>query len=128
MIVVDSSVWIDNLRKVESSAVLKLRRIRPVEVLVGDIILFEVLRGARDDRHASKLETYLRHFAVVSILTPGLAPSAAQYDRKLRSLGITIRKPHDILIGAFCIDHDHLLLQYDRDFVPMAVHLGLRLA
>jgi predicted nucleic acid-binding protein len=128
MILVDTSVWIDNLRKVASPAVLKLREIPTAEILVGDIILFEVLRGARDDRHAANLEAALRSFQVVTMLTPDLAPVAGWHDRTLRSLGISVRKPQDIIIGTFCIAHDHVLLQSDRDFQPMVEHLGLRLA
>jgi hypothetical protein len=128
MILVDSSVWIDNLRQVASPSVVKLREIPPAEVLVGDIILFEILRGARDDRHAANLEAKLRLFQVVTMLTPNLAPVAALHDRKLRALGITIRKSQDIIIGSYCIEAGHSLLHSDRDFAPMVEHLGLRLA
>jgi predicted nucleic acid-binding protein len=31
-----------------------------------------------------------------------------------------------LLIGTHCIEHGHDLLHDDRDFVPMAQHLGLR--
>jgi len=32
----------------------------------------------------------------------------------------------DIIIGTFCIARGHSLLHDDRDFVPMAKHLGLK--
>lgn len=32
----------------------------------------------------------------------------------------------DMIIGTFCIDGGHELLHDDRDFAPMAEHLGLR--
>jgi predicted nucleic acid-binding protein len=32
-----------------------------------------------------------------------------------------------MIIATFCIQNDHALLQQDRDFAPMAQHLGLRL-
>ena len=31
-----------------------------------------------------------------------------------------------IIIGTFCIAHDHSLLHDDQDFAPMEKHLGLR--
>ena len=62
------------------------------------------------------------------LLGADLAPSAARNYRKLRDLGITIRKTADIVIGTFCIEHRHALLHDDRDFVPMEEHLGLMAA
>jgi len=44
---------------------------------------------------------------------------------KYRWRGITIRKTIDLLIGTWCIVHRAPLLHNDRDFHPMAHHLGL---
>ena len=57
-----------------------------------------------------------------------IAVLAARHYRTLRSLGITIRKTIDLIIGTFCIEHGHELLHDDRDFEPMHAHLGLRRA
>jgi len=62
---------------------------------------------------------------VVPLLGPDLAQRAARNCRILRKLGVTI-KTADIVIGTFCIEHRHLLLHDDRDFVPMEQHLGLK--
>ena len=37
-----------------------------------------------------------------------------------------MRKTIDVIIGTFCIVKGHELLHADRDFNPMAKHLGLR--
>ena len=56
MIAVDSSVWIAHFRNVVSKQVRLLRALfGQEELLVGDIILMEVLRGARDEPHAARL-------------------------------------------------------------------------
>lgn len=68
----------------------------------------------------------LRQYAIVPLLNADLAPRAARNYRKLRELGITIRKTADIIIGTFCIEHRHALLHDDRDFAPMEEHLGLK--
>ncbi len=60
------------------------------------------------------------------LLGAGLAPRAARNYRKLRELGITIRKTANIIIGTFCIEHRHSLLHDDRDFASMEEHLGLK--
>ena len=62
------------------------------------------------------------------LLGADLAPRAARNYRKLRELGITIRKAADIIIGTFCIEHRHALLHDDRYFAPMQEHLGLMVA
>jgi predicted nucleic acid-binding protein len=129
VIVVDSSVWIGNLRDSDTEAVRRLRNIQDDEqIIIGDLILLEVLQGARDDLQAVRIEYGLRRFDVVPMLDDGLATRAAGNYRRLRALGITIRKTADLIIGTFCIDRDHRLLHDDRDFDPMVEHLGLQLA
>lgn len=129
MILVDSSVWIAQLRGLRTPATAKLEAAASRELLlVGDLILLEVLQGARDDAHAQRIERGLRRYTLVPLLDSELAPRAAQNYRKLRELGITIRKTVDIIIGAFCIEHRHSLLHDDRDFAPMEEHLGLMVA
>jgi predicted nucleic acid-binding protein len=129
MILVDSSVWIAHLRGTTTPATMKLEAAVAREpLLVGDLILLEVLQGARDDAQAARIERALREYAIVSLLDDQLAAQAARNYRRLRNLGITIRKTADIIIGTFCIEHRHSLLHEDRDFEPMEKHLGLKAA
>lgn len=129
MIVVDSSVWIAHFRNLDISPVRRLRTLEyPQNILVGDLILLEVLQGARDERHASALEYHLRQFDVRSMLGEHLAIRAARNYRTLRRNGITIRKTIDMIIATFCIEGRHSLLHADRDFDPMVDHLGLAVA
>jgi predicted nucleic acid-binding protein len=127
VILVDSSVWIAHLRGHRTPATAKLEEAATRElILVGDLILLEILQGARDDAHAARIERGLRQYAIVPLLDANLASSAASNYRKLRELGVTIRKTADIVIGTFCIEHRHALLHDDRDFAPMEEHLGLK--
>lgn len=131
MIVVDSSVWIATLRGTSSGLVRQLRAYAETEddqLLVGDLILLEVLQGARDDAHAARIERNLRRYPVAPMLNERLAVRAAGNYRHLRARGITIRKTVDMIIATFCIEGGHCLLHNDRDFDPMVQHLGLRLA
>jgi predicted nucleic acid-binding protein len=126
MIVVDSSVWIANLRGQDIETVRKLRGIEDAsQILVGDLVLLEVLQGARDDAHASQIERFMRQFEVVPMLSDFLAVRAARNYRLLRQKGVTVRKTIDMIIGTFCIENKSGLLHNDKDFVPMAEHLGL---
>lgn len=127
MIVVDSSVWIANLRNSGSAAVQKLKLLNnPREILVCDLILLEVLQGARDERHAAVLEQNLRQFEIRATLDENIAILAARNYRNLREEGITIRKNAELIIGTFCIEGGHSLLHEDRDFDAMERCLGLK--
>jgi predicted nucleic acid-binding protein len=129
VMLVDSSVWIAHLRGSLTPATAKLEvAVSREPILVGDLILLEVLQGARDELHAARIERGLRRFEVVPLLDADLAPRAARNYRRLRDMGITIRKTNDIIIGTFCIERGCLLLHDDRDFAPMEEHLGLAAA
>jgi len=130
VIVVDSSVWIANLRGLNTLAVRKLRAAvdNESDLLIGDLILLEVLQGARDEAHADRIERNLRRYPVASMLDGSLAVQAARNYRELRARGITVCKTIDMIIGTFCIAGGHVLLHDDRDFGPMADHLGLLVA
>jgi hypothetical protein len=127
VIVVDSSVWIAHFRNVLSRPVMLLRALfGREELVVGDIVLLEVLRGARDERNAIQLSRDMHAFDVVPMLGDAIAEQAARNFRTLRTVGITIRTSPDLIIGTYCIEHRHILLHDDRDFEPMRQHLGLQ--
>ena len=127
MIVVDSSVWIGQLRRSGSHKVDRLKNIRnpTTTILVGDLVLLEVLQGARDDRHAQDVERELRVFRIERMLNDDVAVKAARNYRMLRGRGITVHKTVDLIIATFCVERGHSLLHDDRDFDVMAPHLGL---
>ncbi len=128
MIVVDSSVWIGWFLRHSHKEVEKLRTADPMDIIVPDLVLTEVLQGARTEREAGIIAKELSIFGARSISSPTLAVKAAENYRMLRRRGITIRKTIDLIIGTFCIENGFALLHIDRDFHPMADHLGLALA
>ena len=75
MIVVDSSVGIGQFRASDRRAVSLLNRLvhEAGTIIVGDIVLVEVLRGARDDAHAEWIERRLRKFTVERMLDDRIA-------------------------------------------------------
>ncbi|WP_438749436.1 type II toxin-antitoxin system VapC family toxin [Pararhizobium sp. O133] len=127
MIVVDSSVWIANLRGLDTIPVRKLKVIEDMnEILVGDLVLLEVLQGARNERHALQIERNLRQFSIEPMLDDAIAVQTARNYRLLREAGHTPRKTIDMIIGTFCIQNGHRLLHDDRDFEPLTRILGLQ--
>jgi len=128
VILVDSSVWIALLRGQDTAPVAKLRAIVAADdeqILLGDLILLEILQGARDEAHAARIERGLRAYPVAPMLDPARAVQAARNYRLLRARGVTVRKTIDMIIAGFCLAGGHRLLHDDRDFDPMATHLGL---
>ncbi|MDP1525917.1 MAG: PIN domain nuclease [Rhodocyclaceae bacterium] len=129
MILADASVWIDFFNGREGVAVDRLADLlddgaAPLEM--ADLTLFEVLRGFRHaaDFHAARQA--LAALPVVSIGGPENALAAAEHYRALRSQGITIKSPIDVLLASFCIEQGYALLHSDQDFDALEAHRGLR--
>jgi predicted nucleic acid-binding protein len=52
---------------------------------------------------------------------------AADFYRKLRKQGITIRKSNDCIIAAAALEHHCQLPHNDKDFSPIAEHFPLKI-
>lgn len=88
----------------------------------------DVLQGFRSDKDANTAQAALSDLFYTDMAGRDVTLQSAANYRTLRSKGITVRKTIDVLIGAFCIANDHVLLHADQDFGPMQTHLGLRCA
>ena len=127
MILVDSSVWIDYLRGVETKQTDRLDGMLGLEPLaVGDLILTEVLHGTTSDKDFKDVLKLLEGLDVVPLGGHAVAVQAARHFRSLREKGITVRKTIDCIIATRCIMDGMTLLHSDRDFDPFVAHLGLR--
>lgn len=126
MILVDSSVWIDYFRGVPTAETDRLETLLGVEPLaIGDLILAEVLQGFASERDFETAERLLMSLTLVEIGSAPVALEAARNFRRLRALGVTVRKTIDTLIATRCILDGLPLLYSDRDFDPFVAHLGL---
>lgn len=126
MILVDSSVWIDYFRGVETPQATRLDHLLGAEPLaVGDLMLAEVLQGFRRARDFEVALRLLGSLTVIDIAGRDIAVQAARNFRTLRAQGVTVRKTIDTLIATRCIVSGHPLLHSDRDFDPFVEHLGL---
>jgi predicted nucleic acid-binding protein len=129
VILVDSSVWVDYFRGVDTSEADKLDTLLGVEqVVTGDLILSEVLQGFVSEREFNQGRKSLASLPMIPLVGEEIAIQAARNFRKLKTLGITIRKTIDTLIATSCIEKEIPLLYSDRDFDPFVQHLGLRTA
>ena len=126
MIVVDSSVWIDAFCGNQTPQVILLDQLIGQNALaVGDLILAEVLQGVDTEHEFARVLQRMRTMPIIAISSETVAIEAARNYRRLRAMGITVRKTIDTLIATRCIIDGHELLYSDRDFDPFVAHLGL---
>lgn len=129
MLVVDSSVWIDFFNDAEHPAVDLLQQLLDhgeVRIVVPDLVLFEVLRGFRQEYSLRQARRLMESLTLEEAGGAELALVAAQHYRSLRAQGITVRSAIDVLVAAFCIERDYALLHRDRDFRAFEDLRGLR--
>lgn len=129
MILVDSSVWIDFFNGRDTAQVARLVELldeAAAPIAIADLALFEVLRGFRHERDYVAADRVMRALDVVAVGGDAMCRAAAQHYRELRTHGITIASPIDVLQATFCIEHNHALLHNDRDFDAMESLRGLK--
>ena len=127
MILVDSSVWIDYLRGSATPQAEKLDALLGVVPLaIGDLILTEVLQGCAADKEFNAVKRTLGALDFVVLGGEDVAIEAARNFRKLRALGLTVRKTIATVIATRCVVGGYELLHNDRDFDAFEQHLGLR--
>jgi predicted nucleic acid-binding protein len=127
VILVDSSVWIDYLRGVDSPKTRRLDDLLGQEPLaIGDLILAEVLQGIDGEREFNRVRRMLGALHLVTLGGEAVAVESARNFRRLRAQGITVRRTIDTVIATRCLMDDLALLHDDRDFDAFEQHLGLR--
>lgn len=127
MTLVDTSAWVEFLRSTGSGTHRALRRLLedggPVHTT--DVVVMEVLAGARDDDQHQQLRRLLgrcEHLPVEGLAT---YEAAAGLYRRCRQAGETVRALTDCLIGAVALREGVSVLHHDRDFDVLARHAGV---
>ena len=127
MTLVDTSAWVEYLRATGSPSHHALRRLieQSDPLHTTDVVVMELLAGARNDAHAHQLRRLL--FSCEFVATDGLADfeHAASLYRTCRRAGETVRALNDCLIAAIAIRAQLPVLESDRDFVVLARHSEL---
>lgn len=117
MLLVDSSVWVEDFRGLLRVA----NYVRFDEIATCPIVMQEALQGVRSDRAWRDVWMTLSSATMLEpSIEVGLFIEAAQIYRKGRGAGFTIRKSADCLIAAIAIAHDVPVLHADRDFDMIA--------
>jgi len=127
VIVVDTSAWVELLRRTESPACRTLRRllVEGAELAVTEVVVAEVMMGARSADDARRLRSGLLRLPVLSL--GGLAgfEAAAGLFLSCRRAGDMLRGLLDCLVAVPVIQAGATLLHADRDFEKLARHAPL---
>ena len=125
MILVDTSVWIDVLRR---SRPLDLAGVVDFDEIVTCLpVVQEVLQGFADERaFRVAREAMLALPIVESPLAQATVLEAVALYRAARRAGRTVRSSVDCLIAACALRHDLEVLHRDRDYAALAAVSSLR--
>ena len=122
----DTSAWVEYLRGTGSPTSLLLKRHLADDGLVTtDVVVMELLAGARDDTHEGQLAKLLSLPSSVPVERVDWV-DAARLRRRCRASGETVCLLPDCLIAAVAIRADVEVLHCDRDFDTLARHTALR--
>jgi len=131
VILVDTSAWVEFLWATGSDVHLRLRGLLDASEELGttEIVLMEVLAGARSDRERDELRRLLYgRCAFLALHAPSDYERAADLFRRCRLRGETVRKLTDCLVAVVAVRAQAELLHRDRNFEAIARHSTLRLS
>ena len=127
MALIDTSAWVEYLRSTGSEVHLRVKALLYEDSFTTDVVVAEVVMGARDDRHAGELRGMLNRCHFVPTRPLFDFEHAAEIYRACRRGGFTPRSLTDCLVAAVAIDRQLPLLHHDQDFVGIAAHTPLAL-
>lgn len=119
MTLVDTSVLIDKLRKIENPKTLLLDKLHKARAPFGiSIFTFhEILQGAKSEVEFKKLYRYFSTQKIFTLpSTVEVYAESAKHYFDLRRQSITIRNSIDLLIAHTAIYYEIPLLHNDKDF------------
>ncbi len=129
MTLVDTSAWIEYLRRTESPVNVRLRELIASDAAVAttEPITMEILSGARNGPD----ERRLRRLLYPRILLPFRGAidfdGAARIYRLCRRRGVTPRSLVDCMIASVAMRHRAAVLAHDTDFARIASLVALDL-
>lgn len=124
VILVDTSAWVEFLRRTGSPTNQEVRRLLPEDTAVCDAVRMEVLAGARSEAHLRELDGLLGRSTLL-LTQPEDYDAAAALHRSCRQSGETVRRLLDCLIAAVAIRHDVPVLAADADYEVLSRHTAL---
>jgi predicted nucleic acid-binding protein len=129
VILVDTSVWIEHLRRTQSRAHLEFRELAttdPASVATCEPVAMELLAGPTDPVTVRRIEDQLGTLDDLAVDPAQDFRVAATLARAVRRSGHTVRSLTDCLISAVALRYDADLWHCDEDYVRIAEVTALR--
>jgi predicted nucleic acid-binding protein len=124
---VDTSAWVEFLRGTGSDTHRAVRRLleQGASIYTTDVVVMEVLAGARDEGHEHRLRRLLARCDYVPVAGLASYEAAAVLYRTCRRKGETVRAMTDCLIGAVALRVGVPVLHNDCDFDILGRYAGV---
>ena len=128
MTLLDTSAWVEFLRATGSPTHRAVRLLLDDDepAHTTDVVVMELLAGARDDDHRDRLRRLLARCEHVPVLGLDDFEAAADLYRVCRAGGETVRALTDCLIAVVALRQSVPVLHADRDFDVLARHTALQ--
>ena len=126
MELIDSSAWIEFLRRTGSRANIEVRELlqqRPGDVAMTEPVMMELLAGATSDRAFQQIDKLSRGMRLLPVDASVDYRDAAIAYRAVRRGGRTVRKTMDCLIAVVAARTGATLVHRDREFDVLAAAL-----
>jgi hypothetical protein len=122
LILVDTSIWIDFFRGVDSPHRKKLHELikEEADICLCNVILTEILQGIKSDKEFAAIKEYLLCYPIYSLRNVNSYVEAAGLYRRCRQKGYLLHKTIDVLIAMVAIENELLLFHKDKDFDKIA--------
>jgi hypothetical protein len=123
VILVDTSIWIEHLRRTQSRAHREFRDLAtsdPAGIATCEPIAMELLAGPTDPLIVHRIEDQLGTLDDLDVDASQDFRAAAAIARAVRRSGHTVRSLTDCLIAAIALRHHTVVWHCDEDYVRIA--------
>lgn len=119
---VDSSVWVDLLRNVDTRGGRRLAELAttPDQIATTEPVLMEVIAGAVGEVALQRIHRLFSSIPVLSVSVNSDFKDAALLYRAAREAGLTVCALTDCLIAAVALRTGATILHKDADFTALA--------
>lgn len=126
---VDTSAWVEYLRRTGSDTNVRVRSMLQTEepLATTDIVIMELLCGARGSDARSKIWAFINRCSMVPTRPLFDFEVAAELYSRCRQVGFTPANTNDLLVASVAIGKKVPLLAADSDFERIAAVSSLRL-
>ena len=128
-VLVDTSAWVEYLRRTGSETNVALRKWLQSgrHVATTDVVIMELLEGATTRQAQDKIWATMNWCTMLPTRPLFDYEVAADLYHRCRRAGFTPANSHDLLIAAVAMGKDVPLLAADSDFIRIAAVSDLRL-